>query len=173
MTSKMNGFYNTLALMKSKLHNRITMRLHIVMWMLVQRFYTLESFPSHLARKSKKVVACSKTMSLHLLDFASHLWVFEICLCGVVYTCFDDATKRVWWHRSSQNCHRGGYGSWGEGFPTRYLTLKRWEGLLWLFEIFDNPLPSNSFEDSKVNLALKQWKYELNDTQKTNVFEHI
>jgi hypothetical protein len=35
------------------------------------------------------------------------------------------------------------------------------------------PLPSNSFEDSKVNLALKQWKYESNDTQKTNVFEHI
>lgn len=122
--SKMNGFYYTLALMKSKSHNRITMRLHIVVWMLVQRFYTLESFPSHLARKTKKVVACSKTMSLDLLDFAWHLWVFEICLCGVVYTCFDDATKRVWWHHSSQNCHRGGYGSWGGGFRMRDLTLK-------------------------------------------------
>jgi hypothetical protein len=72
----------------------------------------------------------------------------------------------VWRHRSSQNCHRGGYGSWGGGFPRSYLTLKSWEGLLWLFEIFDNPLPSNSFEDSKVNLALKQWKYESNNTQK-------
>lgn len=40
----------------------------------------------------------------------------------------------------------------------RDLTIKSWEGLLWLFEIFDNPLPSNSFEDSKAKSSTQTMK---------------
>jgi hypothetical protein len=41
--------FSNLSFVKSKLRNHLTIRLNLIVWMCVQSFYNLESFPFYIA----------------------------------------------------------------------------------------------------------------------------